>query len=91
MPEIQTNRLSMAGGLQSTNVRRILSSYDVEALVPYSMAQIRRLERAGKFPKRLRLGPCRVGWLADEIAIWIEARAADRDVRHDSHGRGSTR
>ena len=91
MPEMQLGRQPMAGARKSANVRRILSSYDVDALVPYSMAQIRRLERAGKFPKRLRLGPCRVGWLADEIASWIEARAADRDVRHDSHGRGSTR
>ena len=32
--------------------------------VPYSPQHIARLEAAGKFPKRIRLGQCRVAWLA---------------------------
>ena len=30
------------------------------------------------FPKRIRLGKGSVGWLLDEINLWIAARAKDR-------------
>lgn len=42
-----------------------------------SPTQITRLEKAGKFPKRLRLGPAsnsRVGWLKDEVHEWLQHR-----------------
>lgn len=32
------------------------------------------------FPKRIRLGKGSVGWLLDEISLWIAARAKDRMV-----------
>ncbi len=38
-----------------------------------------RLERDGRAPKRLQLGPNSVGWLRDEIGNWISQRAAERD------------
>lgn len=34
----------------------------------------------GGFPRPLRLGPQRVGWLAQEIADWIEDRIRERDA-----------
>jgi prophage regulatory protein len=46
--------------------------------VPYSDMHIWRLEKSGRFPKRIRLGPNRVGWSAREVAAWIEARKAER-------------
>jgi prophage regulatory protein len=48
--------------------------------VPYSFAHIARLEAAGQFPKRVRLGACRVAWLAEEIQNWIDERVATRDM-----------
>ena len=33
-----------------------------------------RLERAGDFPSRIRLGVNSVGWNSDEIEAWIERR-----------------
>ena len=48
--------------------------------VPYSFAHIARLEVAGQFPKRVRLGACRVAWLAEEIQNWIDERVATRDM-----------
>ena len=39
--------------------------------VPYSFAYIARLEVAGQFPKRVRLGACRVAWLSEEVQAWI--------------------
>jgi prophage regulatory protein len=49
--------------------------------ISYSKVQIWRLEKQSKFPKRLRLGPSRHGWLDSEIAEWIMARAAERDTQ----------
>jgi prophage regulatory protein len=48
--------------------------------VPYSFAHIARLEASGQFPKRVRLGACRVAWLAEEIQNWIDERVATRDM-----------
>jgi len=50
--------------------------------VPYSFAHIDRLEAAGQFPKRVRLGACRVAWLAEEVEAWIDERIAKRDTVH---------
>ena len=50
--------------------------------VPYSFAHIARLEAAGQFPKRVRLGACRVAWLSEEVQAWIDERVATRDTAH---------
>ena len=47
--------------------------------VPYSFAHIARLEAAGQFPKRVRLGACRVAWVSEEVQVWIDERVASRD------------
>ena len=59
---------------------RILSKKDVRALVLYSPAHIDRLEKAGRFPKRVQLGPCRVGWVEDEVLQWVQERIRERDA-----------
>ena len=62
---------------------RLLSKKQVKELVLYSFAHIDRLEKAGLFPKRVRLSPYRmgrVGYLESEIHAWIEARVAERDA-----------
>ena len=46
--------------------------------IPYSPQHIARLEHAGRFPKRLRLGECRVAWVAEEVEGWIAVRIAQR-------------
>lgn len=46
--------------------------------IPYCFAHIARLEAANQFPKRVRLGQCRVAWVYDEVVEWIEARVAQR-------------
>lgn len=58
---------------------RILSKKDLRALVLYSPAHIDRLEKAGRFPKRVQLGPCRVGWVESEVLAWLEERIKQRD------------
>jgi prophage regulatory protein len=37
-----------------------------------------KLERDGKFPKRVKVTPNRIGWLEHEVDAWIEAKAAER-------------
>ena len=59
-------------------VMRILSKRQVTELVLYSPQHIARLEKAEKFPKRIQLGPNRVGWLESEVIDWIEMRLAAR-------------
>lgn len=54
---------------------RILTKKEVCAIVPYTPQRIHRLERAGRFPKRLQLGPNRVGWRLVDIEKWINERS----------------
>ena len=56
--------------------RKLVSKKELRTVygIPYCFAHIARLESAGKFPKRLRLGECRVAWFADEVEEWIDSR-----------------
>ncbi len=53
---------------------RLLRNNEVCKRVGYSRAWIYRLERQGKFPKRVQIGPNRVCWLEKEINDWIKER-----------------
>ena len=59
---------------------RILSKKELRALVLYSPAHIDRLEKLGRFPKRVQLGPCRVGWIEGEVLAWLDERIKRRDT-----------
>ncbi|MFI4973125.1 MAG: helix-turn-helix transcriptional regulator [Caulobacterales bacterium] len=58
---------------------RLLSKRSVREIVLYSPQHIARLEAAGQFPKRVRLGAGRVGWVKQEVLDWVHARIAERD------------
>ncbi len=53
--------------------RKLVSKKELKSSygVPYSFAHIARLEGAGDFPKRIKLGACRVAWIAEEVEFWI--------------------
>ena len=57
---------------------RILSKRQLKEMVLYSPQHIARLEKAGKFPKRVQLGPNRVGWVEREVLDWLEERMTCR-------------
>lgn len=57
---------------------RILSSKEVLKIIPYSPSHIWRMEQQGRFPRRVKLGANRVGWLESELSNWIKARADER-------------
>ncbi len=55
-----------------SGAQKILRFTDLkEAGVPWCRMHIDRLERKGKFPKRVRLGPGTIGWVESEIAAFI--------------------
>jgi prophage regulatory protein len=57
---------------------RMLSKRQLREMVLYSPQHIARLEAAGKFPKRVQLGQCPVGWTEqdalDRLAECIRSR-----------------
>lgn len=44
--------------------------------VPWSRVHVDRLERAGKFPRRVHLGENTVAWAEGDINAWLAARQA---------------
>ena len=60
--------------------RRVQRIPETERQTGYCGMTLRRMERAGTFPKRFKLNPNggtfgAVGHDADEVAAWVEARA----------------
>jgi prophage regulatory protein len=63
---------------------KFLSKKEVKALTLYSDAHRARLEEAGTFPKRIKLGDgryARVGYLESEVEEWMKAAIAKRDSK----------
>lgn len=46
----------------------------------YSRTHIRRLEKRGRFPMHVQIGPNRIGWITGEIDEFVAQRVARRDV-----------
>lgn len=67
---------------------RIITKKELRDLVPYTGQHIQRLENAGKFPKRIKLGENRVGWLLTEVEAWILQRMAERDAHPAANNGG---
>ena len=59
---------------------RIISKRQLKELVLYSPQHIARLEKAGNFPKRIMLGPNRVGWVEEEVLDWLQERLDSRET-----------
>ena len=57
---------------------RIILAPERRTYVPYNDMQIWRMEKAGNFPKRIKLGPHRVGWSLQKVVDWMEARKLER-------------
>lgn len=46
--------------------------------IKFSRPHLARLEQEDKFPKRVRLGACSIGWLTSELTDYLGKRAAAR-------------
>ena len=58
---------------------RLIGRKELLNMIPYSYQHILRLEKQGKFPKRVRVGSGRVAWSKAEVEEWIVNRLAERD------------
>jgi prophage regulatory protein len=63
-------------------VDKIIRKPELFERVPLSDNTIRRMEAAGRFPKRIQLGDNSVGWLQSEIEAYFAQKAAERG-NHD--------
>jgi prophage regulatory protein len=64
-----------------SQTERLVSMKVVQELTSYSRTHIARLEKAGKFPRRVRLSPHprgRMAWLESEVNEWILERIRER-------------
>ena len=59
---------------------RMLSKRQLKELVLYSPQHVARLEATGAFPKRVKLGYNRVGWLESEVLDWLKKRIDARNT-----------
>lgn len=66
--------------------KRLVSKRELKSVlgIPYSPQHIARLEAAGQFPKRIRLGQNRVAWVQAEVEAWIDERLAERELADGS-------
>ena len=69
-----------------TSLEKFIMLPQVREIVPYSASHLWRLERAGQFPKRVRLGGNRIAWVQSEVSAWVESKLASRS---DSHQHGA--
>ena len=63
----------------------LLSKKQLSAMILYGSAHIDRLENEDSpyfdptFPKRVKIGNNRVGWLKSEVEAWLQAKIEQRD------------
>ncbi|HOL51485.1 MAG TPA: AlpA family transcriptional regulator [Bacillota bacterium] len=57
---------------------RIIRKKELLKTIGLSGVTIWRMERAGTFPKRIKLGGNSVGWYESEIIEWMEKKRQDR-------------
>ena len=53
---------------------RFIDKKELKKLVPYSSTHIARLEKLGLFPKRIKIGPCRVAWSLNAVLAWMASK-----------------
>ena len=58
---------------------RIISWKELRTRVPLSRVHVGRLEKSGRFPKRVQITQARIGWIESEVEAYLQARAALRD------------
>ena len=64
---------------------RIVSAKELKKLIPYSDPHVKRMEDAGTFPKRIRLGEHRVGWSLMALQAWVDEREKGETPAQDEH------
>lgn len=53
---------------------KVLSIKEVTAMTGASRSTIWRWEQSGLFPRRIQIGPHKVGWIEGEVTSWLKSR-----------------
>jgi prophage regulatory protein len=78
---------SSSGYLQENSMEKILDWTALRRVIPISRSHIWRLERAGNFPARIRIGKRKIGWRASEVESWIDNRPSPSSTaKEDRNG-----
>jgi prophage regulatory protein len=72
----QPNQRAPTGARRFVRFDRLKPDFGID----YSRMHVNRLEKAGRFPKRVQLGPNSVAWLEDELIAWQTERIAAREA-----------
>ena len=63
---------------ESIPSERILTEGEVQRIAGNpSHSTLWRWQRIGVFPRRRKIGPNRVGWLASEVEAWLKEKASE--------------
>jgi prophage regulatory protein len=84
---VNPRSIAMLPQAKEVRAMRMVSKRQLKELVLYSSQHIQRLENAGQFPKRVRLGNGprgRVGWIESEVQEWLQEKVAQRNIPHDT-------
>lgn len=70
---VSTRRVQRTASPMAQTVRplRVISWRELSGMIPFTRQHVLRLEKVGKFPKRLKVDNRRIGWLETEIETWI--------------------
>ncbi len=58
---------------------RVLSKQATSDKINYSIPHLDRMVSEGRFPRKVKLGPNKVGFLENEVDAWIAERVRERD------------
>jgi prophage regulatory protein len=59
---------------RAVELDRVIRLKEVVAVTGLSATTIWRREQAGDFPRRRKISPGAVGWLASEVQAWLNGR-----------------
>ena len=59
---------------------KLLNKRETANRAGLSVSTLRRLEKAGRFPRKVKITDFRVGYLEHEVDAWIAERIAERDA-----------
>ena len=61
-------------------IKRFIRLPEVIRRTGYKRTSIYAKISAGTFPAQIKLGPCTVVWISEEIEKWMDERVAERDA-----------
>jgi prophage regulatory protein len=82
-----SNEANGSIAMTASGPRKMLPEDQVLDIIPFSRATLKRMERAGKFPKSTYISPNRCCWFEDQIIEWQNTVDEFRPGRRRGKGR----